>query len=61
MDNRIFSCMDHIDELMGDLLDQESQLPIIEFIQNEEKCVACTNKAVYQLVGRDVEMVWESE
>lgn len=59
MDKRIFSCNEHIEVLMDDLLEEAHQMPIIETIQSEEKCTVCRNKAVYQLIGSDVKAIWE--
>jgi len=59
MDKCVFSCLEHVEELMDDLLEDVGQMPIIEVVKNKELCARCANHAIYQLIGSDVEITWE--
>jgi len=60
MDRIIYSCSDHIEELLDVFLDENEEMPVMEEIKNAEVvCYECQKKALYKLSGSEVKTRWE--
>ena len=59
MDKILYSCDDHIEELLDVFLDEVEEMPLMEEIMNAEKCHKCQERAMYKLSGSEVKAKWE--
>ena len=60
MDRVIYSCAEHIEELLDIYLDEEEEMPVMEkTINAEDGCHECQEQALYKLSGSEVKTKWE--
>ena len=55
----IYSCNEHIEELLDVFLDEACEMPVMEGITVEGACHECQKMALYKLSGSEVEAKWE--
>jgi len=56
----IYSCTDHIEELLEVFLDEVEEMPVMETIIGDEIiCNECQVIAKYKLLGSEVKVEWE--
>ena len=60
MDKIIYSCNDHIEELLDIFLDEICEMPLMEEMIGEERvCHKCQAQALYKLLRSEVKVKWE--
>lgn len=60
MDKVIYSCSDHIEELLEVFLDEAEEMPVMEDISDVDVvCYECQELARYKLSGSEVKATWE--
>lgn len=60
MDKVIYSCIDHIEELLEVFLDEVERMPVMEEISDSDVvCYECQELAKYKLLGSEVKATWE--
>ena len=60
MDKIIYSCNDHIEDLLDFFLDEIEEMPLMEEIKKPEiMCHECKEQALYMLLRSDVKAKWE--
>ena len=60
MNRTIYSCHDHIEELLEVFLDEIEEMPVMEEIRDADLvCHECGHLARYQLLGSEVKAKWE--
>ena len=58
----IYSCENHIEELLDIFLDQTCEMPVMEKMSdNKITCHECQKRALYKLLGSEVKAKWEWE
>ena len=62
MTKMMYSCNEHIEELLDIFLDENEEMPVMEkIIDMKVICHECQTWAVYQLLGSEVKTKWEWE
>ena len=46
----MYSCLEHIEELMDHFLDENGKLPILVEVEIEHRCHHCENADVYKII-----------
>jgi len=60
MNKVIYSCTDHIEELLDVFLDENEELPVMEEVLDAKiVCHECQGLALYRLSGSEVKAIWE--
>lgn len=60
MNKRIYSCENHIEDLLDVYLDEVEQLPVLEKITTDAAtCSECQETATYLLSESEVDAIWE--
>jgi CxxH/CxxC protein (TIGR04129 family) len=60
MDRVIYSCTEHIEDLLDVFLDEVEEMPVIEKVAHTEVvCHECQKQAFYKLSGSEVKTKWE--
>jgi len=60
MDRAIYSCINHIEEILDIYLDEIEKMPLMEEISDAKiVCHECQEMARYKLSGSEVEVKWE--
>jgi len=60
MDRVIYSCAEHIEELLDVFLDENEEMPVMEeTMDTEVACHECQKQALYKLLGSEVKTKWE--
>ena len=60
MDRVVYSCSEHIEELLDVFLDEVEEMPIMEkLLDDEAGCHECQKQALYKLSGSEVKTRWE--
>lgn len=60
MDKIMYSCNNHIEEILDIFLDEKEEMPVMEAINGATvRCYECQEIAVYKLSGSEVEAKWE--
>jgi len=60
MDKIVYSCENHIEELLEIFLDESEEMPIMNEVKDAKMaCVKCKKMANYELLGSEVKTVWE--
>ena len=60
MDRVIYSCADHIEELLDVFLDENEEMPVMEEVGDAKvMCRECQEQALYKLLGSEVKTRWE--
>ena len=65
MSRIIYSCAEHVEEIIDIFLDEVCEMPVmevveeVEFIENTITCNICDLGALYRLSGSEVKTKWE--
>jgi len=59
MDCVIYSCKEHIEELLEVFLDEACEMPVMEETTAKIVCHRCQERALYKLLGSEVKAKWE--
>jgi len=60
MANIVYSCPNHVEELIDYFLDEQAKMPVMVAEKDTSKqCLLCQQAARYRLLGSEVEFRWE--
>lgn len=59
MNDIFYTCLEHIDMTIDDILDEKNQMPIMHDVSIDIKCRHCQQSAIYAITAQDVKIEWD--
>ena len=55
----MYSCNECVENIMGDILDEQNHMPILKQLHDIRLCSACAQEAKYEVIKSDIKGEWE--